>query len=266
MSADSTESKAIEPADKPSRNPVERVIVWGLIGALLVTVGIEARAQQGYANSLDAVQAAFADTEEVQIDLADARKLMTLSPVEVKDADASGLMDYYQFSWFSLFKSGEYEITLRVSKDSSEVISFATSAAPESGLALTRYVPSEDEMPELEDYSDGGYSGGGLSGEDGNWSSGGEFQPPPDLLFSSLDADSDGEISAEEIEGAVAVLESLDSNGDGELTPEEFDPDGLGRRGGGFESGGFGSGGFGSGGADGNELDSGRSRRPEIEE
>ena len=85
---------------------MERVIVWGLIGALLVTVGIEARAQQGYANSLDAVQAAFADTEEVQIDLADARKLMTLSPVEVKDADASGLMDYYQFSWFSLFKSG----------------------------------------------------------------------------------------------------------------------------------------------------------------
>lgn len=261
MSADSTESKAIEPADKPSRNPVERVIVWGLIGALLVAVGIEARAQQGYAMSLDAVQAAFADTEEVQIDLADARKLMTLSPAEVKDSDVSGLMDYYRFSWFSLFKSGKYEITLRVSKDSSEVISFATSAAPEPALALTAFTPSEDEMSEMDDYSDGGYPGGGFSGEDGNWSSDGGFQPPPGLLYSRLDADSDGEISAEEIEGAVAVLESLDSNGDGELTPEEFDPDGLGRRSGGFESGGFGS-----GGAGGNELDSGRSRRPEIEE
>ena len=240
---------------------MERVIVWGLIGALLVAVGIEARAQQGYAMSLDAVQAAFADTEEVQIDLADARKLMTLSPAEVKDSDVSGLMDYYRFSWFSLFKSGKYEITLRVSKDSSEVISFATSAAPEPALALTAFTPSEDEMSEMDDYSDGGYPGGGFSGEDGNWSSDGGFQPPPGLLYSRLDADSDGEISAEEIEGAVAVLESLDSNGDGELTPEEFDPDGLGRRSGGFESGGFGS-----GGAGGNELDSGRSRRPEIEE
>jgi hypothetical protein len=170
-------------------------------------------------------------------------------------------MDYYQFSWFSLFKSGEYEIILRVSKDSSEVISFATSAAQEPALGLTAFTPSEDEMSEMEDYSDGGYPGGGFSGEDGNWSSGGGFQPPPDLLFSRLDADSDGEISAEEIEGAVAVLGSLDSNGDGELTAEEFDPDGLGRRGGGFESGGFGSGGTG-----GNELDSGRSSRPEIEE
>jgi hypothetical protein len=148
-----------------------------------------------------------------------------------------------------------------VSKDSSEVISFATSAAQEPALGLTAFTPSEDEMSEMEDYSDGGYPGGGFSGENGNRSSGGGFQPPPDLLFSRLDADSDGEISAEEIEGAVAVLGSLDSNGDGELTAEEFDPDGLGRRGGGFESGGFGSGGTG-----GNELDSGRSSRPEIEE
>lgn len=256
MSTDSAPAVVNEPSDKPPRNPVERVIVWGLIGALLVAVGIEARAQRGYAMSLDAVQAAFADNEEVQIELADARKLMTLSPAEVQDADSSGIMDYYRFSWFSLFKSGEYEITLRVSKDSSEVISFATPAAPEQALTLPEPDLSDHEMSEMEDYSGGGFSGG-----DENWSGGGEFQPPPDPLVSRLDADSDGELSAEEIEGAVAVLESLDSNGDGELTPEEFDPDGSGRRGGGFETGGFGS-----GGAGGSESDSGRPRRPEIEE
>ena len=67
MSADSAEATVNEPTDKPSRNPVERVIVWGLIGLLLVVVAIEARAQRGYAMSLDAVQSAFADNEEVHI-------------------------------------------------------------------------------------------------------------------------------------------------------------------------------------------------------
>lgn len=251
MSTNSAPAVVNEPSDKPPRNPIERVIVWGLIGGLLVAVGIEARAQRGYAMSLDAVQTAFADNEEVQIELADARKLMTLSPAEVKDADASGLMDFHRFSWFSLFKSGEYEITLTVSKGSSEVISFATPAAPEPALTLPA---SDDEMSEMEDYSGGGYPGGGFSDGGENWSGGGGFQPPPDPLVSHLDADSNGEISAEEIEGAVAVLESLDSNGDGELTPDEFDPHGSGRRGGG------------SGGAGGSEPDSGRPRRPEIEE
>lgn len=250
MSTDSAPAVVNEPGDKPPRNPIERVIVWGLIGGLLVAVGIEARAQRGYGMSLDAVQAAFADNEEVQMDLADARKLMALSPAEIKDSDSSGIMDFYRFSWFSLFKSGEYEITLRVSKDSSEVVSFATPAAPEPALTPA----SDDEMSEMEDYSGGGYPGGGFSDGGGNWPGGERFQPRPHPLVSRMDADSDGELSAKEIEGAVAILKSLDSNGDGQLTPEEFDPDGSGRRGGG------------PGGAGGNESGNGRPRRPEIEE
>ena len=261
MSADSAEATVNEPTDKPSRNPVERVIVWGLIGLLLVVVAIEARAQRGYAMSLDAVQSAFADNEEVQLQLADARKLMTLSQAEVKDADSSGIMDYYRFSWLSLFKSGEYEITLRVSKDNSEeVISFATPAAPDLALAMTDPAPSEDEMSEMEDYSGEGYPGGGEFPGGGNSFGGGRYQPPPNPLVTHLDSDGDNELSAEEIEGSPAVLLALDANGDGELTREEFDPEGFGR------GGGFGSGGFGSGGAGENESDSGRPRRPEIEE
>jgi hypothetical protein len=211
--------------------------------------------------SLDSVQAAFADNEEVQIELADARKLMTLSPAEVKDANSSGIMDYYRFSWFSLFKSGEYEITLRVSKDNSEVISFTTPAAPEPALAMTATSPSESSMSEMEDYSGEGYPGGREFSGGGNSFGGGRFQPPPNPLVTHLDSDGDNELSAEEIERSPAVLLALDANGDGELTREEFDPEGFARQG-----GGFGQGGFGSGGAGGNESDSGRPRRPEIEE
>ena len=40
----------------------------------------------------------------------------------------------------------------------------------------------------------------------------------------ALDKDGDGEISAEELDGAVAALKSLDKNDDGKLTREEMFP------------------------------------------
>lgn len=54
--------------------------------------------------------------------------------------------------------------------------------------------------------------------------------PPPGFapvrmpLMAALDADEDGEISAEEIEHAAAALKKLDKNDDGKLTAEELRP------------------------------------------
>ena len=54
-----------------------------------------------------------------------------------------------------------------------------------------------------------------------------------------LDTDRDGELSAEEIRNAPAVLKAADQNKDGKLTPEEVDAAGGGGRGpGGGEGGG----------------------------
>ena len=273
MSTDSTEPEVDEPSDKPPRNPVERVIVWGLIGVLLVVMGIEARAQRGYAMSLNAFQTAFSDGEEVEITLNDARRLMALGPAEVKAPDEHGpyhYYDYYRFSWFSLFKSGDYEITLKVTdNDELNVISFSTPAAPEPDWMDESTLPSEEDATDDPATTGGsGFSGGssfgsrgGFGGDGGSDSDGRGFRPPPNPLVTKLDVDGDNELSAEEIEGSSTILASLDANGDGELTAEEFDPEGLGRRGGGFESASFGTGG-------GNEDDSGnnRPRRPEIEE
>ena len=51
-------------------------------------------------------------------------------------------------------------------------------------------------------------------------------------VMSALDSDGDGEISPEEIKGAVAALKKLDKNKDGKLTEDELRPN-FGGRGGG---------------------------------
>ena len=69
---------------------------------------------------------------------------------------------------------------------------------------------------------------------------GGRGPGRPDLMrmipvLAALDGDKDGEISAKEIQNAVAALKSLDKNKDGKLTREELAPS--------FERGGAGFGG-----------------------
>lgn len=49
-------------------------------------------------------------------------------------------------------------------------------------------------------------------------------KPPVPPLIHALDADRDGIISAEEINGAPDALATLDRNKDGKLTPNEFQP------------------------------------------
>ena len=50
---------------------------------------------------------------------------------------------------------------------------------------------------------------------------GGRGFGPPNLLFTTLDADHDGTVSAAEISNAPAALHTLDTNKDGKLTPDE---------------------------------------------
>jgi len=49
-------------------------------------------------------------------------------------------------------------------------------------------------------------------------------RPPPDKLFTALDANHDGVIDANEIANAPAALKTLDKNGDGQLTRDELRP------------------------------------------
>ena len=92
---------------------------------------------------------------------------------------------------------------------------------------------------------------------------GGFGRRPNILIMTALDADKDGKISAEEIEGAVAALRKLDKDQDGRLSGEEigwppsFGPGGFPGFGGGGRGGRrFGGGGFGPDGG-------GRPQRPD---
>src|SRR4051794_15676378 len=61
------------------------------------------------------------------------------------------------------------------------------------------------------------------SGSNTNGSQG-HMQGPPPPIFSVLDADHNGFISAKEILNAPAALLTLDKNGDGQLTQDELRP------------------------------------------
>jgi len=65
----------------------------------------------------------------------------------------------------------------------------------------------------------------------------GDFRPRPHPLMTALDADKDGELSAEEIEKAVAALKTLDKDADGKLSREELRPRFDGRNGAGRPGG-----------------------------
>ena len=73
-----------------------------------------------------------------------------------------------------------------------------------------------------------GQGGGQRGGQRGGQGMRGGQTPP---LLRVFDADGDGELSTEEINGAVQKLEKLDRNSDGRLTAEELRPQGRGQGG-----------------------------------
>lgn len=211
----------VPPAKKP-RSPVERTLVWGGIAALLVVTLLELRAQQGYARTLEALGNRL-DEDDEDVTLEQAKPLLAFSPALSEPVPAIGSNEI-KCSWFSLFKKGQYEITLIVSKEKKPVLlSFKTAALPEE--------PEEDVAPPANNSGSSpspamGMGGGapGMGGGMGGGFGGMGGAPRPNPLRDAIDSNADGELSAEEISAAPESLGKLDKDADGQIVAAELVP------------------------------------------
>jgi len=202
--------------------------VWGGIGVLLAVLLIEARAVRGYTASLAAVQEAMQDNEETQLTMPQARGLMTLSPKETITQEKYRTI--HEFAWLSLFKSGQYQITIDASlEEPPSVLTFRTPAPPEMEQSVPVATPASavpSAMPMASgggDFGSGMGMGGGTGMGDG-MGRGPRRSPPRDPVVEILDTDRNGELTLDELEQSVATLKKLDRNGDGDLTQDELLP------------------------------------------
>lgn len=245
------EEQAQQPAPtKRKRSGLEKFTVWGGISLLLVLLLVEARAQKGYQQSLEKFQDALEDQEREFVVLDDARKMMAYFPSESGPEESEG-GETYNFSWFSILKSGQYSISVvAVPDENYRITRFATANSPMENVSRRSGEGGDD---------DGGFEEEGGFGGQGGFG-GGNRQPPSDPVVTALDGDGDGELSMEEIENATDALMKLDTDGDGGISLGELFPDGPPGQ------GSPGGGGIGFGSAGPLELPDDLPRRPEIDD
>jgi len=156
MAADPNESATDKDASSTTppkaRNPVERVVVWGLILGLVAIVGVEAFARVGYSNSLNSLQAAMeADSDGDTLMVEEIPAHISGAPSRQVDEEQR-IITYH---WSGLLK--DYgNIQLSYSQEN-EVLGLKTADAP----------PPTETVPDLANGPDGAReaSSGGTRGE-----------------------------------------------------------------------------------------------------
>lgn len=236
-SQESSASQQPSPPPKKSRSPVERIIVWGIILALAIAAGFQARARFGYHQTLGALQNAMRQQEETDgelLTLAGVDALVSGSPSK-SDPKEHGLYQQAVYKWSGPFK--EYTITLTYEgvKDKRD------EASPDySPLVLSYETNTESSDHQEILMSQANIAEGGSTADtgdaastppDGSGDSGAEGSPPGDgdssgrrrPTLERFDANGDGKITEEEApERMKANFAEIDANGDGGIDAEEF--------------------------------------------
>jgi hypothetical protein len=256
MSGATTSPAASNLDAKPARNPVERIVVWGLIAAGVVVIGVEARAKLAYNSTEEKLVKAMevaneAGTSDFTIDK--LPELLVGNPSRVED-ESPTYHNVVHLKWNGLLK--QYGLHVQYGKSSRLITGYTTDNPPPEAppVAATRSNPADGtdaaEAPEGPIGPEGGEPGG--PGGGGGYGGG----PRPDPMAS--DADGDGKLSREEATGRTAEnFDEIDTNTDGFVDAAEIEARRAARRGAGGPGGGFGPPGGGGAG--------GERQRPELE-
>ena len=117
--------------DKKQRSPVERAIVWSMIGILLVVAAIEAHGRLSYGATLSRLQAVVERAEQGTgyLTLREVRESIAGFPSEAT-VESRPLTATIRLSWFSLLRS--YEMDLQIEPDSKNpmFLGYSTPDAP----------------------------------------------------------------------------------------------------------------------------------------
>jgi hypothetical protein len=205
-----TGTPAAQRASTNPRNPVERAVVWTLIGAMLVLVAVEASAKFGYDLSRSSLEAAIKTAEDSNTPLLieQVPALMTgYHRDTTQETEHDGVVTY---RWPSLFK--QYGLNVRYRSNLRTVVGVSSDNAPPEQPRIIASAPPEEEEGET---AEGAQGDGQAPPGEGR----GRFDPM------QYDADKDGRLSKEEVAASNRMSESfarIDTNSDGFADAEEL--------------------------------------------
>ena len=166
-------SKAAASQPKP-RNPVERAIVWGLIGAMTVVIGIEYRAKSGYEGTIEMIRVQLGKDGGTALPMKEARALFGGGPSET-EIRRNSTNQFIELKWFSLFKDYRLELMVEMDDENPMLISYST-----PNVAIEEVAPVVDASQNGSDFTPtmgaGGMGGGGMGA--GGMGAGAPMGPP----------------------------------------------------------------------------------------
>jgi hypothetical protein len=213
---------------KKPRSAVERAIVWGGIGILLIVAGIQGMAAYGFSMSSGPILAAVEKANESsdELSLNEAEQMMAgiwrKTPIQQNGSDR-----FIVYSWSGVYQS--YTITLTVGADESNpsVMGCELNSETSHHSETIADMSNQDVSGTADESDDSSIDmempmgmGGGPGGPGGGPGQQGGGRPSTD--WDELDKDGDGKVSKEEApERMQRFFDRIDTNGDGFIDEEE---------------------------------------------
>lgn len=132
-------------SEKKPRSTVERIIVQGGIVILLLVLTIELRAFMGLSGTLEALSV-LTDDGEKESSMSEVEQVISLFPSTRLVAE-NGIETTVEYSWFSIFKNGQYNLNVVSSKKPQPRVPPGTVSKDDSPEQMLRYYTgAEDPM------------------------------------------------------------------------------------------------------------------------